>query len=181
MPHLKSLPEDATLLNVFKAYPETSIPLLEYHERLLRGPSPLSVTERELLAAFVSRLNACQYCSGVHEATAAAFEVKPAVLAALLEDIDGSPVDDRLKPIFHYVRKLTESPSRMTQADAETVFAAGWNDDALHDAVNVCALFNFMNRLVEGLGIEGTPEQHARSGQRLSRIGYAGLRDLLTE
>ena len=42
----------------------------------------------------------------------------------------------------------------MTQADADAVFAAGWNDQALHDAVSTCALFNFMNRLVEGHGIK---------------------------
>jgi uncharacterized peroxidase-related enzyme len=180
MPYLKSLPDDATLLNVFKSFPETAAPLLDFHESLLRGPSPLSVAERELLAAFVSRLNACTYCSGVHEATAQAFEVEPEVLRALMEDIETSPVDTRLKPIFHYVRKLTESPSRIVPADAAAVFAAGWDDAALHDAVNICALFNFMNRMVEGLGIKGTPEQHQMSGQRLSQIGYAGLKDLFS-
>ena len=32
--------------------------------------------------------------------------------------------------------------------------ASGWDEKALHDAVSVCALFNFMNRYVEGLGIK---------------------------
>jgi len=50
MPCLPSLPDDAVLLDVFHAYPQTSRPLLEYHQALLRGPSPLSVAERELIA-----------------------------------------------------------------------------------------------------------------------------------
>ncbi len=56
MTYLPSLPADAILLDVFRAYPGTSRPLLAYHQALLRGPSPLSVAERELIAAYVSGL-----------------------------------------------------------------------------------------------------------------------------
>ena len=57
------LPGDAVvLLAVFRAYPDTARPLLDYHQALLRGRSPLSVAERELIAAYVSGLNACRYC-----------------------------------------------------------------------------------------------------------------------
>ena len=64
-------------------------------------------------------------------------------------DIDGAPIAEKLKPLLHYVEKLNRLPSRLTQADADRVFAAGWDEQALHDAVSVCALFNFMNRLVD--------------------------------
>jgi alkylhydroperoxidase family enzyme len=66
MGYLWSLPERAVLRDVFAAFPVTSRPLLEYHQALLRGPSPFSVAERELIAAYVSGLNACGYCHGVH-------------------------------------------------------------------------------------------------------------------
>jgi alkylhydroperoxidase family enzyme len=59
-----------------------------------------------------------------------------------------------MRPVLSFVRKLTLSPSRMTPADADAVFAAGWDDQALHDAAVICGLFNLMNRLVDGLGIE---------------------------
>lgn len=179
MSFLKSLPEDAVLLHVFKAYPATSRPLIEYHEALLRGPSPLTVAERELVAAFVSGLNACHYCHGVHEATARKFGVAEGLLIRLLSDIDSTPVADRLKPILRYVKKLTLAPAKMTQADADAVFAAGWDDRALHDAVSVCALFNFMNRLVEGHGIKGDAEYFDAASKRLRAGGYAGLLKLL--
>ena len=175
----KSLPEDAVLLDVFKAYPDTSRPLIDYHEALLRGPSSLSVAERELIAAFVSGLNGCSYCTGVHEATARAFDVDAETLAGLLADVDESQVDDRLKPILRYVRKLTLTPSRITDSDAEAVFAAGWDDRALHDAVSVCALFNLMNRLVEGLGITADQSYFDLAASRLSEHGYAGLNRFL--
>jgi uncharacterized peroxidase-related enzyme len=179
MSYLKSLPPDAVLLHLFKLYPETSKPLLEYHQLLLRGPSPLSIGQRELIAAYVSALNACHYCHGVHQATAARFGVAEAVLTGLMADVETAQVEEKLKPILHYVRKLTFSPAKMTPAEAEAVYAAGWDEKALHDAVSVCALFNFMNRLVEGLGIDAGADYFQVASERLATGGYAGLIRLL--
>ena len=175
MAYLRSLPDRAVLRDVFAAFPQTSRPLLDYHQALLRGPSPFSVAERELLAAYVSGLNACDYCHGVHTATAHAFGVDEQLMAGLLDDVDGAPVDAGMKPVLRYVRKLTQTPSRMTAADAEAVFAAGWDERALHDAVSVCALFNLMNRLVEGLGIQAGEDYFRVAAERLTSQGYAGL------
>lgn len=110
MSYLRSLPADAVLLQVFEAFPSTSKPLLEYHQMLLRGPSPLSIGERELIAAYVSGLNACHYCHGVHEATAREFGIAEGLMSALLSDIDAAPVADKLKPMLRYVKKLTLTP-----------------------------------------------------------------------
>jgi hypothetical protein len=54
MTYLPSLPPDAVLPDVFRARPEIYRPLIDYHQALLRGPSPLSEAERELIAAYVS-------------------------------------------------------------------------------------------------------------------------------
>jgi len=180
MAYLPSLPDDAVLLDVFRAYPQTSRPLLEYHQALLRGPSPLSVAERELIAAYVSGLNACRYCHGVHKATAQAFGIPEGTLAALLDDVGTAPVAEPMKPLLRYARKLTLTPSKMAPADALPVLAAGWPEQALHDAVAVCGLFNLMNRLVEGLGITAGEDYFQASARRLAETGYEGLRDLLT-
>lgn len=181
MAHLRSLPDGAVLLDVFKREPQLARPLLAFHERLLRGPSPLTVAQRELIAAYVSALNACSYCRGVHSATASAFGVEHGLLDELLRDLDDAPVEERLKPLLRYTQKLTVTPSRMSSADADAVYAAGWNEQALHDAVAVCALFNCMNRLVEGLGIEAGEDYFTSSGRRLKEIGYQGLAERLDE
>jgi len=152
MSYLKSIPEKAVLLDVFQAFPDTAVPLLEYHEVLLRGTSPLTVSERELIAAYVSGLNSCHYCYGVHKAVAEKFGIAEGLIKDLINDVDNADIDEKMKPILHYVGKLTKTPSRISQEDADAIFAAGWDDQALHDAVACCALFNMMNRLVEGWG-----------------------------
>jgi hypothetical protein len=53
MPFLPSLPKGASLLNLFKAFPDTSTPLIQFHEALLRGPSPFTEGDRELIATYV--------------------------------------------------------------------------------------------------------------------------------
>jgi uncharacterized peroxidase-related enzyme len=179
MTFLPSLAGDGGLLSVFQAYPEPAKPLIAFHEVLLRGPSPFTPGERELIAAYVSGVNACGYCHGAHTAAAAAFGIAPELLEAALADLDSSEVDERLKPVLRYVDKLTRSPARMTEADAQLVYAAGWDERALHDAVLVCALFNLMNRMVDGLGVATDPEYLAMSGRRLHDVGYAGLVPLI--
>ena len=179
MTHLPSMPDDARLLDVFRAHPRTAGPLLDYHEAVMRAPSPLTVAERELLAAYVSGLNACDYCFGVHSVTAASFGVEEETLTALLHDLDSADVDDPMRSLLRYVGKLTVSPSRVTPADAQSVLDAGWDERALHDAVSVCALFNLMNRYVNGLGVTADEGYLEVSGRRLADGGYAGLKNLL--
>jgi len=179
MAYLPSLPADAVLLDVFRAYPDSARPLMDYHQALLRGPSPLSVAERELIAAYVSGLNACRYCHGVHTATARAFGIGEGTLGALLADVTTAPVAEQMKPILRYVGKLTLAPAKITHEDAEAVLAAGWEEQALHDAVAVCGLFNMMNRLVEGLGITAGEDYFQTAAGQLAGAGYAGLKDLL--
>ena len=169
---LRSLPENATLADLRRSYADLLEKLRPYGRRLMRGPSPLTPGERELIAAFVSGVNSCRYCHGAHSLVARAFGVDEPVLAASLDNIAVAPIDARLKPILRYVRKLTETPSRMTATDAAAVYDAGWSDEALLHAIAVCAYFNNMNRLVEGAGIVGTTEQYSVAARRLVEHGY---------
>lgn len=173
---LPSLPDDPQLSDVFKHFPHAVAPLLDYHDRLLRDPSPLTVAERELIAAFVSGLNSCDFCHGAHVIAARAYGIDEAVFDQLMADLENAPIDPRLKPILNYVEKLTRAPGKIRTEDAEKIYAAGWDERALFDAVSVCALFNMMNRIVMGSGIFSDPR--LRSAEeveaRLKRMGRPG-------
>src|SRR5439155_1585947 len=104
---------------------------------------------------------------------AGAFGLEAKALEALMEDLDRAPVKAKMKPVLRYARKLTETPSRMTSADAQAVYVAGWDDTALVHAVAVCAYFNMMNRLLDGTGIVASPETYALAAKRLADSGYA--------
>lgn len=148
-----SLPEGANLGSVYRAFPAKLAPLAEYQNRVMRGESELAIAERELIAAYVSGLNACAFCLGAHTVHAKAFGVEPSTIQAMIDNLETAPVDVKLKPLLAYSGKLTRTPARMTQADADAVYNAGWSEAALFDAVQVCGVFNLMNRILEGTGI----------------------------
>lgn len=170
MPFLPCFPENHHLSEVFKNFPEGAQPLMEYHDVILRGPSPLTVAERELIAAVVSGTNACGFCYGAHALAAERFGMEESLMTALLEDIDTAPVDDKIKPILKYVKKLTRTPAQIVKADADAVLEAGWTEQALYHAVSVCALFNFMNRIVEGMGVKVNPDLLAERRETIQEM-----------
>jgi uncharacterized peroxidase-related enzyme len=55
--------------------------------------------------------------------------------------------------MLEYAVKLTHEPGGMREADVEALRAAGFSDTGIHDIAQVTALFNFYNRLADGLGI----------------------------
>jgi hypothetical protein len=116
--------------------------------------------------------NACTYCHGTHLGVAEACGVAPDLITALLADIETAPLEPRMKPILRYARKLTLSPARMTEADAASVYDVGWGDDALYSTVLVTALFNFYNRLVDGVGLNLPDGYIPEAAKRLSTKGY---------
>ena len=180
MPHLDSLPEDATLMQVFTRPPAVSRALMALHEAVMRDPSPFTAAQRESIAAYVSKLNACEYCLGVHTSAAVGLGESAEAVQQICE-LPEAPPDPALAPVLTYVRKLTLSPASVTKADADRILAAGWDEDAVSFAAYVTALYGFMNRLVEGHGIKGTPEYREMGGKRLAEIGYTGLAELLKQ
>jgi alkylhydroperoxidase family enzyme len=97
----------------------------------------------------------------------------------MFSDSRDEHVDLRMRAVLDFVRKLTLSPGKIAVADVDTILAAGWNDRAVHDATAICALFNLMNRLVNGLGVEARGAYTKIAAQRLADGGYAQLLDFL--
>lgn len=176
MPFFPSLPENARNTDAWGFNPQRYKYWPMLAEGIMRGESPLSLEEREMIAAFVSGLNACGYCFGAHKAVAAEHGADPDLLVALVEDVDTAPVPDKFKPILRYIKKLTLEPSKLIQSDADAVFAQGWSERALHDAIAVCCEFSFMNRLMMGHGIEPLPpEVAAKRARERVKYGYLAM------
>ncbi len=73
MSFFSRLPADAGVRHAMVLNKPSGRALVQLHTEIMRQPSQLSVGERELIAAYVSALNACQYCLGVHSVTAENF------------------------------------------------------------------------------------------------------------
>lgn len=179
MPKFPNLGDNTTVPDILKMSPVAGIALMEMSEAIMRGPSSLTPGERELIAAYVSGFNKCQYCYGVHAETAKSYGVSSAGVDGMFDDLDVAELDDKLKPILRMMGKLTKEPSAVTEADAQAVYDAGWDEKALHDAIMVTCCFNFMNRMLEGHGVHGHEAMFKERGPMLKEHGYAPLAGLL--
>lgn len=176
MPYFKSFAEDSGPAEVFAAYPEIYGHWTKMGQALMNGPSPLTPGEREMIQAYVAGLNDCKFSYLGHCAAAEEWGIESGLIDKLVADLSTAPIDDKFKPLLAFVRKLTLTPSAMSQADADAVFAAGWDEKALHDAIAVTARMNFMNRLVEGFGFVQTDPARAReNAARRRKHGYVNM------
>lgn len=172
MPFLPTFAGESNLMAVLMHNPERGQPLMAFTREVMRGESAFSPAERELIFAFVSGLNACAYCFGQHGHAARLLGIDDGVIDKLLDDIESAPVDGRMKPVLAYVRTMTQTPSRVTQADVDAVLAAGWDDTAVLDAGFVAALANLMNRLVDGNGLAMDQAGLEQIGVMIAQGGY---------
>ncbi len=153
MAKLPSLPENAHISDLFERFPASRETLMQFTQVVLREDGALTVADRELIAAYVSGLNQCTFCYGSHLIYAEAFGISEGLLGALLEDLDTAPVTDQIRALLGYVRTLNNLPSKITQAEIDHVLDSGWSEEALFEAVQICGLFNMMNRIIEGSGV----------------------------
>ena len=153
MSYLPSSPDLTNIAAMLGKYPRRGILLFKLLEDIKSTSSPLDRSMRELIITYTSGLNQCDFCYNTHKAVSEQLGIAEKVFDQLKTDIDSAQVDERLKPVLRYVKKLTLTPDRITQADAQQIFAAGWDENVFLDVIFLCAVVNCMNRFVSGIGI----------------------------
>ncbi len=68
---------------------------------------------------------------------------------------DLSPAD---RSLCDYADKLTRTPAACTESDVQKLRQQGFDDRAIHDAAQVIAYFNYINRIADGLGVDLEPD-----------------------
>ena len=172
MAHLTGL-QGATLIDVYKRYPPLAKHVLGLAETAFTLTGEVSRAEGELLGMFVSLLNGCDYCRGVHGEAAAACGITPPSTSE--PEYGGA----RWRPVFHYVRTLTLAPNSVTPEHVSELLEAGWSEDAVAQFALLTCTFNTLNRLVDGLGLEAESDFFTAAGARLAEVGYHGTAQLL--
>ena len=79
-----------------------------------------------------------------------------------MDDWRSADLDDAVRALCRYAEKLTRTPGAMCAADVEALRAAGFDDVAIHDAIQVVAYFNYINRVADGVDVELEPEMPPR-------------------
>ena len=92
----------------------------------------------------------------------------------MLADFRTAPIDDREKALFAFIEKMNAQSNLIRREDVDRVKAAGWSEEAIYDAITVCALFKFYNAWIDATGVHDLPASgYEMSGKRLATQGYA--------
>lgn len=134
--------------------PESIVKHMDLYMSIMFGQSPLKRVQREMIAVVVSKTNNCNYCQ-IHHAEAVNHYWKDEDKTAKLREdyrlLDLSASDQLL---CDYAYSLTKKPGNETEkAFIEPLKKVGLRDRAILDATLVIAYFNFVNRIVLGLGV----------------------------
>jgi uncharacterized peroxidase-related enzyme len=141
------------------------------HEAM-RGPSAWSVGDRELMAAYVSKVNGSAFCIGAHTATASQAYQDGAMVQAVLTDLESAPVEEPLRATLRMLGKLT-AEGEVSADDMREVLSAGVSPQQIDDALAVCVAFNTTDRLADAFGFEVLSAEGFEAGAKyLLKRGY---------
>jgi uncharacterized peroxidase-related enzyme len=172
MPHIQlpnGVPGIAGLL-LFR--PDAGKALMALADAILRGPSPLSQGERELIAAYVSRRNGCFFCESTHGACAAQeLEGGSKAVTASLDDAGVSSLSPKMQSLLRLAEKVRVGGKAVTSDDVAEARAHGADDVEIHDTALIAAAFCMYNRYVDGLDT-WTPDDPA---------GYSAIAEVLLD
>ena len=75
-----------------------------------------------------------------------------------MHDYRQADLEPRVRCLCDFAVTVTREPSGITGADVDVLRREGWNDAAIHDALQVISYFNYINRIADVVGIDGEPE-----------------------
>src|SRR5688572_22807552 len=155
--------------------PDTGKHLYDLAQILLRGPSPLTPAERELIATHVSAKNNCMFCTNSHAAAARElYGDERDMVDCVINNTLHTSMSPKLKALLVIAGNVQQSGKSVTAENVEEARKQGANDRDIHDTVLIAATFSMFNRYVDGLA-SFTPEDHKtyeEMGKRMSTIGY---------
>ncbi len=150
-----------TVDNVMKAHslrPHTMEGHVALYRSVLHNPdNTLPFWFLEVVASYVSMLNRCDYSLSHHFANASRLMKDPAraeaVRQALLDRAPERVFQGSELALLQYAGKLTTDVARMVKSDLDALRDAGCDDGQILEVNQVCAYFNYSNRLLNGLGV----------------------------
>jgi uncharacterized peroxidase-related enzyme len=154
--------------------PEAAHHLAALSQVLMHDQAPLSPGLRELIAAYTSSLNQCEFCMKAHGTVAAKLLDDEELVWSAIRNLEASKLGEKEKALLRFVRTITLAPALITAADTAELNAAGWDDAAIFYAISACALFNFYNRWVMASGVHPVSDAACeRLASRMAVSGYA--------
>jgi uncharacterized peroxidase-related enzyme len=140
-------------LRLHSLVPGAMVPLAQLHRAITYGPGELSRVQRELIATVVSVINGCRLCQELHAKLLLHRTRDEALVTQVQEDFRSAPLAAVDRALLEYAAQLTTKPAAVKAGDLDRLRSLGLSDTAIVEAATITALFNYLNRTIQGLGL----------------------------
>ncbi len=153
---IKSRGKIAEVHKIQSLNPKTIMAHMNLYMSVMFGKSPLKRVHREMMAVIVSQANQCEYCITHHlEAVKNFWKDEEKVNALRSTETPKDKLTKVESALCEFAWDLTHCPHRSKDGKLiEPLKKLGLSDREILDATLVIAYFNFVNRIVLGLGVE---------------------------
>jgi uncharacterized peroxidase-related enzyme len=141
------------VVQVFSITPEILEAQLKLYRAVMPKQGALSASVQEMIAAVVSDINSCQYCMRWHSHSLAQMGLDEEQVGRICSDYQTANLEPKDLGLLQFADKMTRDPATMTDADVDHLKELEWTDEAILEATCIAAFFNFLNRVVNALGV----------------------------
>ncbi|MFH5881314.1 MAG: peroxidase-related enzyme [Candidatus Izemoplasmataceae bacterium] len=144
----------ANVLKVHSVRPEVLAIHMQLYEQIMFKEGALSRMQREMIGVVVSKANSCPYCVGHHGSALAHVTKDKSLMEKIIDDYHKAGLSALDLMICTYAEKLTKEPFKVVEEDIIGLRNLGLSDKTIFDVNHIIAYFNYVNRIVHGLGVE---------------------------
>ncbi len=175
MPHIDLPAGVPGIIGPLTVYRESERHLDGLANAVMRGPSSLSLAQREMIATYVSHGNECYFCTNSHAAAARHLLGEHCgVMGEILADVTTAQVDAKMQALLEIADRVRRDGRLVGDEQIRRARDAGADDKAIHDTVLIAAMFCMFNRYVDGLATWAPhdPAVYEEIGARIAAKGY---------
>jgi uncharacterized peroxidase-related enzyme len=159
--------------NLLAFRPRIAEHLCRLSHEIMFEEAPIGAALRELIAAYTSSLNGCEFCMKAHAAVAARLYNDESLVWSAIHDLNASALPEKDKEMLRFSGKITLESGTVDEKDIAALHGAGWDDTSIFYAIATCALFNFYNRFVSANGVKPVSDAaFRRLAARMAEKGY---------
>lgn len=134
--------------------PESIVKHMDLYLEIMFSKSELSRTEREMMAVVTSVANKCHYCQVHHSEALNHYWKNDENILRLQNNYREAQLSGKEFLLCQFAENLTLNPNNFKEPEPiNKLKTIGLSDKAILDATLVVSYFNFVNRMVLGLGV----------------------------
>ncbi|WP_263359229.1 carboxymuconolactone decarboxylase family protein [Acidicapsa ligni] len=147
-------PDVPGILKCFATHPPMLRHMMDLAESLLFADGHLNRRHKEMIATFVSTLNACVYCADSHGYFLRMHGGSSELLCALQQnDIASSTLTTAEQALLKFAARVNDDSQEIRAIEIDVLKQAGWDEAQIAEAIHIVALFATFNRVANAFGL----------------------------